>query len=134
MPRLFDLNLVALLVASIAFYLVGFLWYGVMFMNAWMGAHGVTADNGSGGIWMAGGFVITVVQVVGIGKVLQWRNVVSVPGAALTGLFLWALFAFPILHYAYIYLPAHSHTLLLIDGSHLLVGWVLSAVILRLIK
>lgn len=134
MPRIFGLNLAAVLLASVVFYFVGFLWYGVIFMNAWMDAHEMTADDGVGGIWMAGGFVITLLQVIGIAKVMQWRGVVDILGALGTAFILWLFLALPFVHYAYIYLPSHNHVTLMIDASHFLVGWSLSAVVLSLFK
>ena len=38
--KLLGLNSVSVLVASIAFWILGFLWYGVFFMKAWMAGHG----------------------------------------------------------------------------------------------
>jgi hypothetical protein len=39
MPKL---NLVGIIVASLVFFFIGFLWYGLLFTDAWMAAHGVT--------------------------------------------------------------------------------------------
>ena len=135
MPKILGLNLVAVLVATLAFWMLGFLWYGLIFMNAWMAGHGLTADQAGGfDIYMAGGIIITLMQVIGIGLVLKWKGVGSVGEAVTTALLMWVFLALPFVHYAYLYLPAHNPTLLLIDGSHLLVGWVVSAVVLSLIK
>ncbi|WP_425409601.1 DUF1761 domain-containing protein [Hyphococcus sp.] len=136
MPKVLGLNLVGVIVASVAFYFVGFLWYGLLFSEAWMNAEGLTAADAEGQspIWMIGGFLITVLQVIGIGLVLKWKGAASLGEAATTALILWFFLALPFVHYAYLYLPAHSVTLLLIDASHLLVGWVVSAIVLSLIK
>jgi hypothetical protein len=134
--RIQGLNVVGVLAASVAFYFVGFLWYGLLFSEAWMEAEGLTAADAEGQspVWMAGGFLITILQVIGIATVLKWRGVSGVGKAAATALVLWFFFALPFVHYAYLYLPAHSVTLLLIDASHLLVGWVLAAIVLALFK
>lgn len=136
MPKLFGLNILGVLIASIAFFLVGYLWYAVLFGEAWGSAHGLTrADfEGESQIWMLGGFLVTVFQVVGIGLVMKWKGVTSLGKAVLTAAVLWLVFALPFVHYNYLYLPAHNPTLLMIDASHLLVGWVVSAVVLSLIK
>lgn len=133
MPKL---NPVSVLVASIAFYFIGFLWYGLIFSDAWMGAHGVTAEDAKGEspVWMAAGFVITVVEVVGIATVLKWKGAASTVDAAIAAAMLWAFFALPFSLYNYIYLPSHGSTLLMVDASHLLVGWVVAAVVLSLFK
>lgn len=136
MPRIFGLNLVAVLAASVAFYMVGFLWYGIFFSQAWMAAQGVTPEEAASGgpIWMAGGFLITIVQAVGLGLVIRWRGATSLAGAIGTAAVLWLVFALPFSLYAYLYLPAHNATLLMIDASHLLVGWVGAAALLALLK
>ncbi len=136
MPRLFGLNLVAVIVAAIAFYLVGFAWYGAIFSEAWMAAEGLNAADAEemSPVYMLLGFVITLMQVIGIGLVLKWKGVSDIGGAVMAAITLWFFFALPFAAYAYVYLPAHNTTLLLIDGSHLLVGWIVSAIVLSLIK
>ena len=136
MPKILGLNLVGVLVASIAFFLVGWLWYGIIFSDVWMAAMGISADaaGGSFDIWMAGGLLITVMQVIGVGLVMKWKGVSGLSGAVITAVLLWLFFALPFCHYAYIYNPGHDSTLLMIDAGHLLVGWVVSAIVLALIK
>lgn len=136
MPKLFGVNLVAVLAASIAFYVVGFLWYGALFSEAWMAAEGVSPEEAQGEspIWMAGGFLITVVQAIGLALAIKWRGATSLAGAIGTAAILWFVFALPFTHYAYLYLPAHNPILLMIDASHLLVGWGAAAAVLALLK
>ncbi len=136
MPKVLGLNLVAVLVASVVFYLVGFAWYEFLFKDAWMAASGITAADAEGltPVYMAGGFLITVMQVIGIGLVLKWKGVADPVGAIKAALVLWLFFALPFTLYPYLYTPAHNSTMLMIDASHLLVGWALSALVLRLIK
>ena len=133
MPKL---NPISIAVASIAFYLVGFLWYGLIFSDAWMGAHGLAAEDAKGEspIWMAAGFVVTAMQVVGLAVVLKWKGASAPVDAAMTAAMLWATFALPFSLYNFIYLPSHGSTLLMVDASHLLVGWVVAAVVLSLFK
>lgn len=138
MPKILGLNLLGVLVASVAFFIVGYIWYELLFKEAWMAAMGVTeADMEAGGnqaIWMIGGFVITVMQVIGIGLVMKWRGVADLAGAVVTAALLWFFIALPFVHYSYLYSVAHSQTLLVVDATHLLAGWVVSAVALSLIK
>ena len=138
MPKVLGLNLLAVLVASVAFYMVGWLWYGILFMEAWMSAMGVTEadfeNSGNQAVWMFGGFVITVLQVIGIGLVLRWKGAATLGAAVTTALMLWFFIALPFAHYGYLYGVNHDATLLMIDASHLLVGWVVSAAVLALIK
>src|SRR5690606_2545271 len=116
------------------FFIVGFLWYGLLFAEAWMAAEGLTEEDAGSSLWMIGGVVITIMQVFGIGLVMKWKGAASLQAAVMTAFILWLLFALPFTLYAYFYLPAHDATLLLIDASHLLVGWVASAAVLSLMK
>ncbi len=133
MPKL---NPLAIIAASVAFFIVGFLWYGVIFSDAWMAAEGISkeAAEADSPAWMGLGLVITVMQVVGLALILKWKGVSGIPDAATTAALLWALFALPFTLYGFAYTPGHNSTLLMIDASHLLVGWVVSAVVLSLFK
>lgn len=137
MPKILGLNLLGVLAGAVAFFIVGWLWYGVIFMDAWMAAMGVTEADFEGdnqAIWMVGGFIITVLQVIGIGLIMKWKGVTTPVDAVKTALMLWFFIALPFAHYGYLYGVAHSQTLLVVDAGHLLVGWAVSAVALSLIK
>ncbi|MCK5744592.1 MAG: DUF1761 domain-containing protein [Oricola sp.] len=136
MPKILGLNIVAVIVASVAFFMVGWLWYGVLFVDAYMESTGMSADEAGGAfdIWMAGGFLITLMQVIGLGLVMKWKGEASPAAAATTAVVLWVFLALPFTMYPYLYTPAHDSAMLMIDASHLLVGWVVSAVVLCLIK
>ena len=135
MPKILGLNLVGVIVATVAFWMLGYLWYGVLFMEPWMAGHGITADDAGGfDIYMIGGIGTTFLQVLGVGLFLKWKNVADPVKGVMTAVLMWLLIALPITMYAYLYLPAHNSTLLMIDGSHVLVGWVVSAAVLSLIK
>lgn len=135
MPKLFGLSLVGVLVASVAFFLIGWLWYGYLFSEAYMASTGMTeADSGESPAWMASGFLITLLQVIGIGLVLKWKGASGLAGCVKTAVIVWFFFALPFATYAYIYSPAHDSTLLMIDAGHLLAGWVVSAIVLSVLK
>ncbi len=136
MPKVFGIKLVPLIIATIAFYLVGFLWYGFIFMDMWMSAAGYTeADfDGSSPAWMALGPLISLLTVIGIGKVLLWTNAQSIGDAIQKTLFIWVAFGLTLALYGLAYSPMHSVNLFLIDASHLLVGWLLATVILAAMK
>ncbi|MBI1393662.1 MAG: DUF1761 family protein [Alphaproteobacteria bacterium] len=137
MPRILGLNIVGVLIASVAFYFVGFLLYGLLFADLWMSAQGIAEADFEGqntGAYMAGGFLITALQVIGLGLTLGWRKAMDMGAAIRTAIILWAFFALPFSHYSYLYEPHHNPALLAIDAGHLLVGWVVSAIVLTLFK
>ncbi len=136
MPNVFGIKLLPLILATAAFYFVGFLWYGVLFMDMWMSTAGYTeADfDGSSPAWMVLGVLISLLTVIGIGKVLQWTNAQSIGDAVQKILIIWVAFGLTMALYGLAYTPAHSLNLFLIDASHLLIGWLLAAVILAAMK
>ena len=74
------------------------------------------------------------VQVIGIGLVRKCSGASGQCDAAKAAVVIWFFFALPFATYADIYSVAHDSTLLLIDAGHLLLGWVVSAAVLALIK
>ncbi|HNS86515.1 MAG TPA: DUF1761 domain-containing protein [Parvularculaceae bacterium] len=131
MPKL---NPAGIAIATVAFFLLGYLWYGFLFAEAWMAAEGLTEEDAGDPVWMVPGLVITAMQVIGLAIVLKWKGAEGMSDAVKTAVILWAFFALPFSAYAYIYTPAHNLTLLMIDAGHLLVGWVAAAAILARYK
>ena len=131
---MFGLKPLPVILATVAFYFVGFLWYGLIFSEVWMAGHGVSEEDAGSPLWMIGGFILTFMQVIGLGLILKWRNGSGVGAALQTAGLLWLLLALPFTLYDYVYLPGHNFTLLLVDASHLLVGWVVAAIILAVMK
>ena len=136
MPRLFGLNPVGALLAAVVFFVIGHLWYNLLFQDVWLAAQGLTVQQVQRefDFWLVGGFLITLVQVIGLGLVMRWRGVSSIGAAALTAFVLWLVFALPFAHYAYIYSQDHNPAVLMVDASHLLAGWVAAAVVLAVMK
>lgn len=133
MPKL---SLPGVLAVTLVFWLIGFVWFGVLFAKASMAAAGVdpAAAQNESPLWMAGGVFITLAQVLGLALVIRWKGDYSAVEAAKTALLLWALFALPFTLYAFFYNPAHDLALLAIDGGHLLAGWTAAGAVLGAFK
>ena len=75
MPRLAGVNLVGVLLAAIAIYFVGFLWFGVLFHDMWQAANGYTLEQLEASfdpaIVFGGGFLIPLILAFGIGWLLK---------------------------------------------------------------
>ena len=73
MPRIAGVGLGAWVASSLAFWLVGSIWYGAVFSDMWMAAAGITEADfaNSDPSWMMLGFVIPFLVTFGIAKVLQ---------------------------------------------------------------
>ncbi|MEO0398624.1 MAG: DUF1761 domain-containing protein [Pseudomonadota bacterium] len=136
MPRIFGLNVVGVLVASVAFFMVGYAVYGAIFSELWMSLQGVSeADVEAAGMgWLAPAFLITVLQMTGLATILKWRGVSDIMCAVLTAVAVWAFFGLPLMAYDPIYVPGESPMLLVIDGVHLFFGWIVGAIVLAVLK
>jgi len=133
MPRIFGLNMIAVLVAAIALYFVGFIFYGLLFAEMWVSLWNfseeqIAAMETNAGPSMAMGFVISLATAAFMGWAMKALKVEGIVSAAKTGAMLWAGFALTTLAYDTVY-AGQSTTLLLIDAFHLLVGFKVAAVV-----
>jgi hypothetical protein len=154
MPRVAGLNIVAVLVAAIAFYLVGMVIYGFAFMEEWgqeqlinHGADPATARTLTGTalfdelgkipgtLDMATayglGFLVSLVTTIGIALVLKMAKPASIVAALGTAFVLWVCFAATGLSYNVLY-STESKTIFVIDLAHLLTAFLLSSAVLFL--
>lgn len=117
--RVMGHNAIAVAAAAVAMYLIGFLFYGVVFADAWVAATGWTeAELQSGMSKMPIGFVIPILLAIGLSLVIRWRSKTGWMAGADTGFWIAAFFLFPLQLYAYVYAPAGGETLLGIDTLH----------------
>jgi len=138
MPRVFGLNLIAVLVSGVAFWLIGYVFYGVVFMDAWREAWGfVEADleamESGAAIGMVIGFLISIFTAFMIGFALKFFKADAMMDALKMAGFLWVGFALPTMAYDIVY-AGQPIILLMIDGAHLLVGYLAIAAIQRAFK
>lgn len=155
MPRVAGFNIVAVLVAAIAFYAVGMVFYGFVFMQTWgqeqlinHGADPATARALTGDALFAElskipgsldmatsyglGFVVSLVTTIGIAFVLQKAKPANLVAALGVALVLWICFAATGLAYNVLY-STESRTIFVIDLAHLLTAFLLAAGVLFLL-
>ena len=134
MPRIFGLNPLAVLVAGFALWMVGFVFYGVLFAELWIGlwgftdAHMVEAEAAAGPA-MAAGFVLSIVFAGFLGYALKALKAHGMASAVKWALFLWAGFVVTTMAYDIVY-ALQPIMLLVLDASHNLVGFIVMALIL----
>ena len=154
MPRVAGLNLVAVLVAAIAFYAVGMIIYGFAATEVWsrhtLINHGMAPDQASalsGEQLMAAvmaipnsmdavtayglGFVVALVTTTGIALVLNMTRPASLVAALQRAFVLWLCFAATTLSYNVLY-SSESRTIFAIDLTHLFLAYHLAAAVLFL--
>ncbi len=132
MPKIAGVNLLGIALAALAMWMIGFVWYGLIFSDAWMGAHGYTEEmfEGQSPLWMPAGFVISLLLAYGLGWHMKQKAITKLNTAMLFGLWLALLIGVPLMMYAYVYSPSHSWELLLIDGSHTVVTFVAACAVM----
>lgn len=155
MPRIGGINVVGVLLATIAFYMVGFVFYGVIFTSEWTAqtlAMSGVADidsirqmsperlesawyeafpNASAGLSMGLGFVSTLVTVAVLAIVLRQltSGATSIISYAGYGLLIALGFSVTGIAYDHIY-AAKPMILMWIDVGHVIIGYMLSAIVL----
>ena len=132
MPRIAGVNLLGIVVATLVMWIMGFVFYGVLFSDAWMAGHGWTEANyeGNSALWMPAGIIIPLILAFGLGWHMKQKNITKLKTAALFGLWLSLLIGVPLMMYNYIYSPLHSWEVLLIDSGHTVVTFVLGCIVL----
>ena len=133
MPKIHGTSLLGILAASIGFFFIGFLWYGFIFMEKWMTLQGLPMDGEQQMMPMVWGFLITVVQVIGINYILHQSGAKVLSTCAKIAGIIGLLLAVPFAAYATVYAGAPLE-LFMIDASHLLVGYVVAGVILSFFR
>jgi len=134
MPTIFNTSWLAVILATLAFYVVGFIWYGFIFSEAWLSAAGMTAAeseamaSAQGPMMFVWGLLVTLGQAIGVLMVLHLAGAKRLPACLKTVFWLVVTIVAPLLAYASLYqgYPLNGY---LIDVAHILVGYLLMAAI-----
>lgn len=129
MSKFFGVHILGILLAAIALYLVGWVWYGMLFMEPWQKFTGVHGDGGMSPTIMGLGFLICLIPAFGLAAILNWAGASKLYTCVKIGIGMALLLAIPVMAAGTIY-QGDQIGLLLIDGSHAVVGWgVMGAVL-----
>jgi len=139
MPKINGTGLLGILAATAVLYLVGFLWYGILFSDAWAAATGMTEAETTaigeklGPMMWVWGILISLVQVLGLNYILN-QSSASLMGTCLKICAIVALLiAVPLMAYASLY-EGRSINGLFLDSGHILVGYSLAGVVLSFFR
>jgi hypothetical protein len=128
-------NALAIIVAAIVMYLIGFLIYGLAFEQLWMAESGWSEEQvQSGASKMPLGFVIPFLLAIGLSLAIKWRNKPGWLGGAETGFWIGLLFLFAERLYGYVYAPAGGEVMLGIDTLHIFATAVIGGAIIGVWK
>lgn len=128
-----SVNWLAVLVAALAYFAIGSIWYTVLFGSRWVKDHGINRDDPNMKKGVAATFLMSFIQmiVVCIGlAILVFKTDMTIASAgAKLGLLTGICFAFTAISISFLYLKK-STALHIIDGGYHVVGHVVAAVIL----
>ncbi len=125
-------NYLAVFVAALAYWLLGALWYGALFHNAWMALEHVTPEQAAGANPAAPyiiSFVLNIVIAFVLAQLCAWRNANTAARGAALGILMWIGFVGPVTYTTNMY-EMRPVQLFAINEFYALVGLCLMGAIL----
>ena len=129
-----EINWLAVLVAAVAYFMLGALWYGSLFSKKWVAYQGINMDDpelkkGTAGI-MSSSFVLMLLATIGLAILVARLNLIGgVLSGIKLGLITGIFFSMTAISITYLYIkkPLGLH---FIDGLYHVAGQVIAAIIL----
>lgn len=125
-------NYAAVFVAAIAYWLLGALWYGVLFGARWMVLEKVSMEQAKGMnpvLPYVVSFVLNILIAYSLAQICIWRNANTIGRGASVGVLLWIGFIGPITYTTYMY-EMRPTELFAINQFYPLAGMVLMGAII----
>jgi hypothetical protein len=125
-------NYGAIVVSAVAYWMLGALWYGVIFGQRWMALEGITMEQGRSvnpALPYIISFVLDLLIAFVLAQLCLWRNANTAGRGAAVGVLLWIGIVGPIVCTTYMY-EMRSKELFAINEFYPLVGLCLMGVIL----
>ena len=126
------LNYPAILVSAIAYWMLGALWYGLLFGARWMVLENITVEQaraGGSALPYLISFVLDLLIAFVLAQLCSWRNANTAGRGAAVGVLLWIGIAGPITYTTYMY-EMRPKELFAINEFYSLVGLCLMGIIL----
>jgi hypothetical protein len=124
-------NYPAVVVSAIAYWLLGSVWYTVLFGKQWMALENIsgTQPAASMAFTFTASFLLDLVMAFVLAQLCTWRNANTPARAASLGVLMWIGFVAPTMYTNYIY-EMRPNSLFLINAGYVLVGFCLMGAIL----
>jgi hypothetical protein len=125
-------NYPAVVVAAIAYWFLGALWYALLFSRPWMALEHMTDEQARSMnpvLPYVISFLLNVLIAFVLAQLCLWRNANTAARGAALGIFLWVGFVGPITYTTYMY-EMRPWQLFAINGFYPLVGLCLMGAIL----
>jgi hypothetical protein len=135
MPKLFNTNILVILLAGFLFFMLGWLWYDPLFGEKWMELTGVTAESAEAtmGRAMIIGFILSLLQAAGVAAMMYGNSAGGVVNGLKAGGFAWLLFGAPVSAYSWNY-EGTPLMLLEINLGYMLIGYLLMGAVIGAMK
>lgn len=128
-----NINTLAVLVAAIAYFALGALWYAPLFGKQWVAHQKIDMTHPDAkkgvGIIMFGSFVLMVVACAGLAVLVEKLQLTEVYSGVKLGLLTGICFSAAAISITYLYIKK-STALHLIDGAYHVIGQIIAAIIL----
>jgi surface polysaccharide O-acyltransferase-like enzyme len=126
-------NYLAVMVAAIAYWLLGAVWYAVIFGKSWMALEHITDDQARNvpNPWLpfVVSFLLNLLIAFVLAQLIAWRNATTAARGAALGIFVWIGFVGPMTYTTYMY-EMRPAALFAINQFYPLVGLCLMGAIL----
>jgi hypothetical protein len=125
-------NYVAVAVCAVVYWLLGGLWFGVLFSKPWMALEHVTEEQARSMnpvLPYVVSFLLNLVIAYALAQLCLWRNATTAARGASLGILVWIGFVGPITYTTYIY-EMRPWQLFAINQFYPLVGLALMGAIL----
>ncbi|PIW29853.1 MAG: hypothetical protein COW29_05440 [Rhodobacterales bacterium CG15_BIG_FIL_POST_REV_8_21_14_020_59_13] len=104
--EIYGISIIAVLLATLSFMIVGFLWYGPLFGKRWMALNGFTEKSMKDtnmAVVMGKGITNSLVAAIGMGLVLNWKGAEGLLASMKTAFLVWLFFSATTALLAHIY-------------------------------
>jgi hypothetical protein len=125
-------NYAAVFIAALAYWLLGAVWYGVLFSKPWMALENITMEQAKSMnpvLPYVITFVLNLLIAYSLAQICIWRNANTVGRGASVGVLLWIGFIGPITYTTYMY-EMRPKELFAINQFYPLAGMVLMGAII----
>ena len=125
-------NYAAVVVAAVAYWLLGALWYAVLFNKPWMALEHVTEEQAKTMnplVPYVIAFVLELLMAFVLAQICTWRNANTAAKGASLGILLWIGFIGPVTYMTYMF-EMRSMELFAINEFYPLAGLCLMGIIL----
>ena len=130
MPKIFNTSWLAVIIATIVFFAIGWIWYGPIFGETWMAIEGITEAEAAARleemgmlVWFGAALSITIGQAIGLLMVLHYTGAKRLKACLTRAFWLVITIVAPILGYASVY-GGYPMNGFLIDFGHMLIGYL----------